>query len=304
MRIDCHNDTVGFLRQHPSLEHLPQAHLDYERLRQQLDCAFFAIFVDQKEYAADPGGEFARLQQALTADVAAAPGLKLLLRRGQLDDAGPERHLVLLSMEGAAPLGEDGERLEEFYAAGLRALGLTWNYATAYAGGAREGGGVTPAGERLIRRCNELGILLDGAHASRAAFADLLRLSRAPVIDSHTVCAAFGDEFGRALRDEELRALADKGGVAAITFVADFLGAGGTLDRLCEHIEYAAALIGSDHVALGADYDGARLHPELAGVELRPVLLGRLAQRGMAEPDLRNIAGESVRRLLRQVLPE
>ncbi len=303
MRIDCHNDTVGFLRNNPSLERQPNAHLDFERLRQYLDCAFFAVFVDQKKYAADPVGEFRRLLTGLSTDVAAAPGLELLLRRSQLEQANPSG-LILLSLEGAAPLGRDGEHLDEYFAAGLRALGLTWNYATDYAGGAREGGGVTEAGRRLIRRCNRLGVLLDGAHASRAAFADLLRFSDQPIIDSHTVCAAFGDDYGRALTDQELRDLAATGGVAAITFVADFLGEGGTLDRLCEHIEYAVALVGSEHVGLGADYDGACLHPDLAGVQFRPVLRRRLAERGMAEEDIRNVEGESVRRLLERVLPQ
>ena len=303
MRIDCHNDTVGFLRNNSSLERLSGAHLDFERLRTYLDCSFFAVFIDQKKYAADPSGEFSHMLELLKADIAAAPGLELLLGGSQLEADPPEKSLILLSMEGAAPLGDDGERLDEYFAAGLRALGLTWNHATAYAGGAREGGGVTAAGRRLIRRCNELGILLDGAHASHAAFSDLLRESRRPIIDSHTVCAAFGDGFGRALTDEELRALAAKGGVAAITFVADFLGAGGSMDRLCEHIEYAVSLIGSEHVGLGADYDGADLAPELAGVQLLPSLYARLRQRGMAEEDLDNVKGNSVRRLLRQVLP-
>ena len=303
MRIDCHNDTVSCLHQFSSLESLPQAHLDYQRLRQHLDCAFFAVFIHQKEYAGHLAQEFSRQLTALRDDIRAG-GLQLLLRRDQLAKDPPEKPLALLSMEGAAPLGPDGELLDECFAAGLRALGLTWNFATPYAGGAREGGGVTAAGRRLIGRCNRLGILLDAAHSSRAAFRDLLRYSRRPVIDSHTVCAAFGDSFGRGLRDEELRALADKGGVAAITSVADFLGEGGTMDRLCEHIEYAVALVGSDHVGLGADYDGAELHPQLAGVQFLPALYRRLAQRGMSENDLNNVKGDSVRRLLRQVLPD
>ena len=154
-----------------------------------------------------------------------------------------------------------------------------------------------------MARCNRMGVLLDGAHASHAAFADLLQVSRQPIIDSHTVCAAFGDDFGRALTDEELRALAAQGGVACITFVADFLGENGSMDRLCEHIEYAVRLIGSDHVGLGADYDGAQLNPELAGVQFLPALYRRLAQRGMSEEKLNDVKGNSVRRLLQQVLP-
>ena len=61
MRIDCHNDTVGFLRNSVSLEHQRGAHLDFEWLRTYLDCSFFAVFIDQKKYAADLSGEFSRM---------------------------------------------------------------------------------------------------------------------------------------------------------------------------------------------------------------------------------------------------
>lgn len=303
MRIDCHNDTVSYLRRQATLESLPEAHLDYQRLRSHLDLAFFAIFVHQQDYAGRVEEEFSRLLSALTADIEGRDDLALLRRACQLEQDPPEKPLILISMEGASPLENDPSLLDKYFAAGLRALGLTWNFATAFAGGAKAAGGLTEAGRDLVRRCNRLGVLLDGAHASPQTFADLLRVSQKPIIDSHTVCAALGPHFGRGVSDEELRALAYTGGVACITLVADFLGQGGGLDRACEHIEYAVSLVGSEHVGLGADYDGADLHPELAGVQFLPDLYRRLRQRGMSEYDLDNVAGGSVRRLLRQVLP-
>ena len=305
LRIDCHNDTVGFFNDHPSLERLPQAHLDYQRLRAYLDAAFFAIFVDQKEYAGREAPRFSSVLDKLRADLAGQPDFQLLLGRDQLEKPQPQRHLVLVSMEGAAPLGQEAEHLTDYYGRGLRAVGLTWNYDTAYAGAAAAGGGgLTPAGQRLVARCNRLGVLLDAAHGSSQTLADLLKYSKAPIIDSHTVCGALGENrWGRCLSDEELRALAAQGGVAGLAFVPDFLGGDGGLDRLCEHIEHAVALVGSAHVALGADFDGTEMHPAYAGVQHLPKLYQRLQQRGMSCGDIDNVAGESVRRLLLQVLP-
>jgi len=301
MRIDCHNDTALFLRDRVTLRTLPQAHLDFDRLQTSLDAAIFGIFIHEEQYAGQVEEEFARILQLLKADIAAQPDMGLLLWKDQLTEV-PAEKLVLLSMEGAAPLGKDAQHFDEYVAQGLRAIGLTWNYDTYFAGCNLSHSGLTQAGKELVARCNEAGVLIDVAHASRETLADILACSSKPILDSHTVCAALND-CPRAITDDELQELAAKGGVAAITFVKDFLGGKGDLDRLCDHIEHAVALVGSEHVGLGADYDGAGLHEECCGVEKLPMLYARLKERGMQDADIRNVAGESVRRLLQQVLP-
>ena len=303
MRIDCHNDSVQFLRESgSSLANLPAAHLDLNRFRQYLDVAFFALFVDEKKEAGRETAEARLLCERLLADLASVPGVTQLLWREQLTENNGES-MVLLAMEGAAPLGQQGEDLPEFYAQGLRALSLTWNHNNAYAGSNLYGGGLTRAGRDLVQKCNALGVLLDAAHSSEATLRDLLKWSTQPIVDSHTVCGGLCNRWPRATSDESLRQLAAKGGVAAITFVPNFLGNAGDWDGVCAHIEYAVSLIGSEHVALGADYDGAGLHEETAGVQYLPALYQRLRERGMAEEDLANVQGESVRRLLQRVLP-
>lgn len=305
MRIDCHNDTALLLREHPSLAQLDDAHLDYARLRKYLDAAIFAIFVHEQDYAGLEAEEFRNILALLQADLAQQPDLQLLLWRDQLETL-PAAQItqIMISMEGATPLGKDAAHFQEYFDQGLRAIGFTWNYDNDYGCCAFSKGGLRAAGLDLVQRCNRQGVLIDAAHASRETFADLVRFSTAPIIDSHTVCAALCADFPRCLQDEELQALAAKGGVAGITFVADFLGGNGDLDQLCAHIEHAVALIGSEHVALGGDFDGATLHESCAGVQMLPNLYTRLRQRGMAEHDLNNVAGDSVRRLLLQVLPQ
>ena len=303
MRIDCHNDTALFLREKETLALLPKAHFDWERLRRYLDVAFCAIFIHEKEYHGQVEASFQTILQHLNRDIAAQSDMETLLYREQLEKERVGKTLILISMEGASPLGENGSFFDDYYAQGLRSIGLTWNYNNAYGASAMEGGRMTQAGRALVARCNSRGVLLDAAHCSSGTFVDLLRFSSQPIIDSHVVCGALCSDWPRCLSDDQFRHLAAKGGVAGIAFVPDFLGGLGDLNRLCEHIEYAVSLVGSAHVALGSDFDGAKLHREYAGVQFLPILYERLRQRGMSEEDLKNVQGESVRRLLRQVLP-
>lgn len=300
MRIDCHCDTVANFIKHPSLQCLPDAHMDYQRLREYLDVSFFAVFIDQKQWGQDTPGEFQRVLGLLAEDVSRQEDIDLLLWREQLEQ--PQHKLILAGMEGAEGLGEHCAHLQTYYEQGLRLIGPTWNYATPYAGSNVTGGGLTEQGGELVRRCNQLGVLLDAAHSSEASLDDMLACSEKPLIDSHTVCAAICDDWPRSINDRQLVALADKGGVACITMVPDFLGGEGGLEQFCRHVEHAVALIGSEHVGIGADYDGAELLPELAGVQKLPAVYDRLRQRGMKEEDLQQVMGGSVQSLLIQVL--
>jgi len=301
MRVDCHCDTALFLRDCDSLAELPTAHLDYRRLREHLDLAFFAIFIHEQDYERREADEFRLILERLRADLSRQSDLELLLCREQL--LAPAHPLILIGMEGAAPMGAGGEFLREYYQQGLRYVGLAWNFANRYAGGAFASGGITAEGRRLVEECNRLGVLLDAAHLNDESFDDLLQISEAPFIDSHTVCAALCSDYPRAVSDRQMIALAERGGVVGITMVGDFLGNGGGLEQFCRHVEYAVSLLGSEHVAIGGDFDGCELPPDLDGVQHLPEIYQRLQRRGMRDQDLEQVQGESVRRLLMKVLP-
>ncbi len=302
MRIDCHNDTQLFLAEQPSLAVLPQAHLDYERLREYLDVAFFGLWVEQKTYAGQVTAEFRKALTRLRQDILSQGDITLLCHRKQL--AHPTGPMILLGMEGAEPLEDDCALLDEYFAQGLRLIGPAWNYNTRYAGGAFEQGEITSQGEVLIRRCNAMGILLDGAHLNDGSFQDLLLLSEKPVIDSHTVCRHLCGDYPRSISDRQLEDLAEKGGVACMTMVPDFLGGKGDLAEFCRHVDYAVTLIGAEHVGIGADYDGTTMAEDLAGVQHLPAVYAGLRQRGLTDEQIAAVAGDSVARLLQEVLPE
>ncbi|MCL1974956.1 MAG: membrane dipeptidase [Firmicutes bacterium] len=306
IRIDAHWDTALFLREYDSLENVPEAHCDWQRFRKYIDIAFMALFIHPLEYRGDAQyREFTSLARALTADISATPDIRLLLKSPQLipDDPGK---LVLLGAEGGGFLGDTAAlaRLEEAFMLGLRFLGPTWNYSNALAGACNEGGGLSKLGKQVVKRCNELGILLDGAHLSAESLNGLLSLSAAPLTVSHTACAALNQVWKvRNLQDSQLKAVAQADGVIGICFVPAFLGNTPSLKRVVEHIAYAAELIGVEHVGLGSDLDGTELPPDIAGLQSLELLWQEMAYAGFSEGEIKQIAGGNFRRLLQQVLP-
>lgn len=233
---------------------------------------------------------------------------------------------LMLSLEGAEPLDGDADAFDELWGLGVRMLGLTWNRRNAFAGGIDDAGaGLTAAGARLVERCAELGAVIDLAHASPATFADVLA-KRAPVAVSHANCRAV-HAHPRNLGDDQLRALAARGGVLGV--MADAIVVDPerpTVDRLVDHVDHAVATMGIAHVGLGADFleqvlrsgaiGGSRLRrllrrfrrpssilPDLAGPNDYPGLVETLRARGYDGDGLRAILGANFLRLLAEALP-
>lgn len=307
-RVDAHWDTSMFLHEHPSLECLPQAHCDYQRFRAHVDIAFLALFFDyvkipkEQHYAA-----FNERLDWLLADIRKPEaGIQLLLNASQVAEDGK---FALICAEGSEFLGGEAtaiQRLEETFAKGLRSLGLTWNYKTDLAGGCGKGEniGITPIGEQVINRCNDLGILLDAAHICPESLTDLLRISKKPISVTHTCCATLGpDRYPRNLDDNQLRAVAEKGGVIGITFVPAFLGGTPGIPRIVEHIRYAVNLVGIDHVGIGSDFDGTKLPADMLGLQSLPLVYEQMQKSGFTQIEIEKIVGSNFCRLLQEILP-
>lgn len=139
--------------------------------------------------------------------------------------AGQGKRVVFISMENADPLGSDPKLLDTYYRQGLRMLGLVHFSTNEIADSATalpEWKGMSPKGRELVAAANGLGILLDVSHASDAVFDQVLALSKAPVIASHTSAKAISPH-PRNLDDQRLRALAAKGGVVQVNSYGDYL---------------------------------------------------------------------------------
>jgi len=221
------------------------------------------------------------------------------------------RMAILLSLEGAEPLRVDLGILRLLHALGLRALGLTWARRTMVADGNLEestGGGLTRFGREVVRECGRLGILIDVSHLSSPGFWDVLRLAAGPIVASHSNACALCDH-PRNLTDDQLRAIAATGGVAGLNAYGTFVHpTAPSLDRLLDHAEHMASVMGPGHVGFGFDFpeylpddDGSRLDG-LRGPADTPELTARLLDRGVSEGEVRGILGENWLRIWRQVL--
>lgn len=169
---------------------------------------------------------------------------------------------VMLSMEGAAPLAGDIENLQPYVDAGLRILSLTWNDSEVFADGPDAGveaprGGLTDEGRQLLAEMEKHRIIADLSHAHWETFWDVVTTIHGPVMASHSNARAVRDHV-RNLDDEQLVAIAEKGGVVGLCYHTTFLvdkGRAGLEDFL-KHLNHVRWIAGDRVAALGSDFDG------------------------------------------------
>ncbi len=225
---------------------------------------------------------------------------------GDIDDAFARGHLaVLIDVEGAEALHGDLAVLRALYRAGVRIIQPVWNHRNAAADGVEEedrGGGLSAFGRALVAEANRLGVAIDLSHIVARGFDEAIDLSAHPVLFTHGNCRGLF-EHRRNLRDDQIRRLADRGGVFGISFVASFMGEGEVSVRhVAEHVDRAVQVAGPLHVGLGSDWDGTDLLPRgLESADLLPNLTAELMARGYSRQDLRAILGGNYLRAFRQI---
>jgi membrane dipeptidase len=194
--------------------------------------------------------------------------------------------------------------------------------------GSPSAGGLTALGREVVCELQELGMIVDVSHLAPAGVRDVLDLARAPVVASHANAAAL-EPHPRNLTDDQIRGIAATGGVVGLCFFPSFIGSPPTVERLLDHADHIAGLVGPDHLALGPDFvemalpmmladmrgdpvyadAGAELpewavFPEgLRRVETLPLFTAALLGRGWRDEDVAKVLGGSALRVLRSVLP-
>ena len=172
--------------------------------------------------------------------------------------------------------------------------------------GSQTHGGVSPLGAKVIRKMNELGVMVDLSHAAESSFYDALQISRQPIVCSHSSARALCDH-PRNLTDDQMRALAQKGGVCQITLYHGFLvkdsqgpSEASILDAM-RHLDHAIQVMGIDHVGLGTDFDGDGGVRGLADASELTLFTRQLLQRRYSEQDIQKIWGGNFLRVMQQV---
>jgi membrane dipeptidase len=211
---------------------------------------------------------------------------------------------MIFHIEGAEAIDADLNALEVFYQAGLRSIGIVWSRPNIFASGVPfafpsspdTGPGLTAAGKRLVKACNELGILVDLSHLNEKGFWDVAKITSAPLVATHSgahaLCAS-----ARNLTDKQLDAIRASNGVVGVNFHVGFLRADGKRDgattaltEIVRHLDYMVERMGIEHVALGSDFDGAVVPGDLRDVAGLPKLMAALSAAGYDEAAQRQIA--------------
>jgi membrane dipeptidase len=332
--FDGHNDALTRPDHAALAEGRDDGHLDLPRMRAGgIRGAIFAVFTPSPDENPDPVPrddgvrefEYAPpISQAYaSADATAAAGRLLALERqghirlartpGDLDLAhdGDGPPVGVLHLEGVEAIDPQLESLELWHAAGLRSVGPVWSRANVFAHGVPfifpsspdVGPGLTDAGRALVRRCAELGILVDLAHLNQAGFWDVARLEPGPLVASHAAAHALC-QASRNLTDAQLDAIGSSHGLVGIVFACPFLrpdfadDPDTPLRLIAEHARYVADRIGVEHVALGSDFDGATIPAEVGDAAGMPRVVEALRETGFGEDELEAIAWGNWRRVL------
>jgi len=164
---------------------------------------------------------------------------------------------LLLGLQDSLPIGRDLDRVDTLYNAGVRVIQLTYNTRNLVGDGCteREQSRLSRFGIELVRRLNELGIIIDVSHSGYGTTMDAINVSERPIAFTHIVCRDVY-EHARGKTDEQLRALAESDGYAGIAAVPHFLreGDGQSVEDMMEHLEHAASMMGVDRVGIATDW--------------------------------------------------
>lgn len=353
--FDGHNDLPWQMRNHAGSSFdsadiaKPQErfHTDIPRLRKGgVGAQFFAAYVPADERHRNQAAHFALEQIDLirrmchrypdTFELATtADDVERIRKQGKI--------AALIGVEGGHAIENSLSVLRMFHGLGVRYMTLTHSDTLDWADSATDEakhGGLTPFGEEVIRTMNELGMLADISHVSAETMRDVLRVSKAPVIASHSSAFAIAPH-PRNVPDDVLKMIAQNGGVVMVNFYSGFVVPesaknranmlevmrelrekhktpdefdkafaawqkerpieAGDVHHVVDHIEHIVKVAGIDHVGLGSDYDGITLTPaQLEDVSAYPCITQALLDRGYNEEQIRKILGGNILRALRE----
>lgn len=219
---------------------------------------------------------------------------------------GEGRLAVMTGIENGYAIGTDLDRIRHFRDRGIVYMTLCHNGDNDICDSARksnnEHGGVSDFGEKVIREMNRVGLMVDLSHAAESSFYDALDISSMPVVCSHSSCRMLCDH-PRNLTDEQMRALAKRGGVMQVTLYDGFLRSDGraTIEDAVAHLLHAVEVMGVENVGIGSDFDGDGGITGLAHAGEMINLTRALLRKRFNKDDLRGIWGENFLRVMRTV---
>ena len=215
---------------------------------------------------------------------------------------------VILGLEGLASI-RDINHIVELYNKGFRHAMLTWNEQNQFATGvgSEEEAGLTRLGCELVKKMNELGMVIDVSHANVQTFEDILSVTTAPVIASHSNCYSL-EPHPRNLTDEQIKEIAIVDGVIGVTAVSKFTNPlKPDVASLVNHIDYLRDLVGTRHISLGFDFMNYLNAGEANLIDCQSaasasLVIDELINRGYSSMDINGITHVNAKRVINYIL--
>lgn len=287
-----------------------------------LDLAFLAAYVPPEDE--DAGTAFTRAEERidLVLKAAEAHPEKLALARSPEEAReafGAGRLALAVGIENGAPLEGRLYRVGYFRDRGVAYIGLVHSKdnhlcdSSMETDPAHRWNGLSPFGREVVREMNRLGLMVDVSHATDEAIRQILEISSAPVIATHSGLRSLTPGYERNLPDDLVRGVAESGGVVCLAFGSYFLRDAfrtthaaadlAAVRDVAEAIDRTVRIAGIDHVGLGSDFDGVgfSLPKELADVSMYANLVRELLSMGYGEEDLAKILGGNILRVWAEV---
>lgn len=311
---DCHCDTLTELYNKNASLYENEQHFDIKRqIALGGGLQFCAIYVPTEVFRYQGGLRYTLcLLDKYNQEIKKLHenGIDVLQVRTAEDAGNVLKHkaATLLAIEEGGAIDASLEALRCLYELGVRAMTLTWSNRNDIADGINEeatGSGLTLFGKQVVAEMNRLGMLVDVSHISTAGFWSVIETSTKPIIATHSnaksLCA-----HPRNLNDEQIKALAQNGGLAGITFAGQFLEEdwrNACIESVYKHIDYMLNLIGNDdHIGFGSDFDGISHPPyNIQGVQDYKPLIEYLSKY-YSDETINKITHQNVINLLQKVL--
>jgi membrane dipeptidase len=350
MLIDTHIDVPYRLAEHwedisGSTEN---GHFDYNRAQAGgLDVPFMSIYVGA-EYqktggAKEKADELIEIVRKFTTDW---PDKYALANNPEDLEEQFKKGLISLpmGMENGAPIEDEISNIKYFYDRGIRYITLChskWNQICDSSYDLdKHWNGLSPFGVEVIREMNQIGMMIDISHVSDSTFYQVVELTKAPLVATHSSCRYYTPGFERNMSDDMIKRLAQNGGVIQINFGSYFVNGDYQskmqkawdnidnrseltadernkylgdykkenqvpivqIDEVVDHIDHVVSIVGIDHVGIGSDYDGVSDLPEqLTDVSMYPNLIFLLLEKGYTEEDIAKIWSGNILRVWKKV---
>ena len=308
--VDAHCDTITTIMKTGGALKSNTGHIDIDRLKKYDSFVqFFAAFIAPEQAKMGALRRTLDIIDKLYREIEINKNDIMLCRNYNdiVNAINSGKVAAVLTIEGGEALEGSLSVLRMLYQLGVRAITLTWNFRNQIADGVADSvtnGGLTPFGRDVVSEMNRLGMMVDVSHLSEAGFWDVIHLSSAPIIASHSnakkIC-----RHSRNLTDEQLLALKKNGGVTGINLYPYFVINDGKAEmkHVISHIEHIVGLTGEDTLGLGSDFDGIDKTPVgLEGVQYFPDLINELLKLNYSESLINKIAGENFLRVIKTVV--